>query len=179
MSLVELLATVILIGIMGIALTAGIGTVQRTYGQVVRKANEQTLLHTTLIEMRDAIHKSVDYRVVKDAETNDVSCFKSKEGYWFAFRNNEKGIYIDYYYLVSDADGKTTLQKYGTESRPVVSNMNGEISGIHSVFDGFDDSKKGNGCFGIKNLRVIGKDNTGTNLMDGDNYVYFVKQITQ
>ena len=165
LSLVELMATVVLIGIMGLALVAGIGTVQKTYGQVVRKANEQTLLHTTLIEIRDAIQKSVDYKVVN----GKVTRFKSKDGYWFMFSNNAKGVYIDFYYPVAGTDeiGSQTI------SRPVVSNKNGEISGIHSVFDVDNITVSDNGCICIKNLRVIGGDGKGTELMaDGDKTYY-------
>ena len=82
-SLVETLATVVLLGLMGIALVTGVATIQNTYKKIVRKANEQTILSTTLIEMRNEIRKSVDYDATKGR-------FQSKDGYWFSFRNANK-----------------------------------------------------------------------------------------
>ena len=149
-SMVEMLATVVLLGIMGIALTAGVSTVQRTYNQVVRKANEQTLLSTTLIEMRNAIRKSVEYSVEDDGKVR----FKSEEGYWFAFRpaaGDEKGIRIDYYMMKNDTDA--------VNSMPVVSEADGKISEVYSSFDGVSPVQGKDGVFEIKGLKVGDEDN--------------------
>ena len=164
-SLVELLATVVLLGIMGVALTAGVSTIQRTYNQIVRKANEQTLLSTTLIEMRNLIRKSVDY----DQETKR---FKSEEGYWFAFENNteKSGIQIVYYMDNKPGTGKTG------DPHPLLIQEQGKVSGIYSRFgtDGgviYDSVKN---VFEIKNLEV-GDDGDNPTRLDS----YYVRQIVK
>ncbi len=138
-SLAEVLVTVLLLSIMGLALTVGVTTVHRTYSQIVRKANEQTLLSTTLIEMRNAIRKSVDY---------DNGKFKSEEGYWFSFENagaGEKGIQIAYY---MEADGAKV------ESIPLVSEADGKISNVYSSFSSVTPAAGKDGVFVITGLEV-------------------------
>ena len=162
-SLVETLATVVLLGLMGIALVTGIATIQNTYNKIVRKANEQTVLSTTLIEMRNEIRKSVDYDATKGR-------FHSKDGYWFSFRNankekGEKGIRIDYY-MTKDA---TTP----TQTRPVVSEANGDVSKVYSSFGGIIPVAGSSGVFEIKNLKVGNGTDNETILSS-----YKVKQIT-
>ncbi len=160
-SLVETLATVVLLGLMGIALVTGIATVQNTYNKIVRKANEQTVLSTTLIEMRNEIRKSVNY----DSASGR---FQSKDGYWFSFRNakeDEKGIRIDYY-MTKDA---TTP----TQTRPVVSEANGDVSKVYSSFGGIIPVAGSSGVFEIKNLKVGNGTDNETILSS-----YKVKQIT-
>ena len=141
-SMVEMLATVVLLGIMGVALATGVATIQRTYNRIVRKANEQTLLSTTLIEMRNAIRRSVEY----DASTGR---FKSEEGYWFAFRNasgEEKGIQIEYYQMKDDTSP--------TQTMPVVSEADGKISNIYSSFGEGGGIEGKDGVFTITGLQV-------------------------
>ena len=154
-SLVELLATVVLLGIMGVALTAGVSTIQRTYNQIVRKANEQTLLSTTLIEMRNDIRRSVAY-------DSEKGYFQAKDGYWFTFRNaegsKEKGIQMVYY---MKGEGSSWQE---IRAIPVVSDANGDISNVYSSFSGRVTPKEGNGensIFVISGLKVgqIGGDN--------------------
>ena len=166
-TLVELLATVVLLGIMGVALTTGIHAIQNTYNKIVRKANEQTLLSTTLIEMRNEIRHSVDY----DDKTGR---FQSKDGYWFAFYNgdgadNKKGIIIKYYPTKSTPDGNDTPFK------AVVSDKDGDISKVYSTFTEIKD--EGNGVFGIYGLAVgeVGSTNK-TVLFDDENKGYMVTQ---
>ena len=145
-SLAEVLVTVLLLSIMGLALTVGVTTVHRTYSQIVRKANEQTLLSTTLIEMRNAIRRSVDYDTARGR-------FKSEEGYWFSFENagaGEKGIQIAYY---MEADGAKV------ESIPVVSEADGKISDVYSSFTSVTPAAGKDGIFVISGLEVgNGKD---------------------
>ncbi|MBR2677672.1 MAG: hypothetical protein IKE28_12305 [Solobacterium sp.] len=161
-SLVETLATVVLLGIMGIALVTGIATIQNTYKKIVRKANEQTILSTTLIEMRNEIRKSVDY---------DAGRFQSRDGYWFSFREagtGEKGIYIDYYMT---KDATTPIQK-----RPVVSEANGDVSKVYSSFgDGGGVKKESDGLFVIEKLQVGEAGSTNVTKIDS----YYVSQITR
>ena len=138
-SLAEVLVTVLLLSIMGVALTVGVTTVHRTYSQIVRKANEQTLLSTTLIEMRNAIRRSVDYANGK---------FKSEEGYWLSFENagnGEKGIQIAYY---MESDGAKV------DSIPLVSEADGKISNVYSKFTSVAPAAGNNGIFVITGLEV-------------------------
>ena len=156
-SMVEMLATVVLLGIMGVALTVGVSTIQRTYNRIVRKANEQTLLSTTLIEMRNAIRKSVEY----DSASGR---FKSEEGYWFAFRNakeGEHGIRIEYYQMKDDTSP--------TQTMPVVSEADGKISDVYSKFGSITGN---NGVYTITGLEVGNGTDVSTKL---DSYT--VKQV--
>ena len=160
-SLVETLATVVLLGLMGIALVTGVATIQNTYKKIVRKANEQTILSTTLIEMRNEIRKSVDY----DATT---SRFQSKDGYWFMFRNaneGEKGIRI-VYYMTKDSG---PLEN----PRAVVSEANGDVSNVYSSFGSIEPVAGSPGVFEIKNLKVGNGTDNETVLPS-----YKVRQIT-
>lgn len=102
-TLVETLATIVLLGLMGIALTSGIGAVQRAYNKVVRKANEQVLISTSIIEMRDMIRNSRTY--VK--KNNNILRFFSKDGYWFEFDGDDPdGIQVLYY---ADKDSESPV----------------------------------------------------------------------
>lgn len=54
-SLTEMLATVLIMGFVGIVITTGAATVQRVYRKVVAHANAQTALTTTITLMKDQI----------------------------------------------------------------------------------------------------------------------------
>ena len=54
-SLTEMLATVLIMGFVGIIITTGAATVQRVYRKVVAHANAQTALTTTIILMKDQL----------------------------------------------------------------------------------------------------------------------------
>lgn len=54
-SLTEMLATVLIIGFVGIIITTGAATVQRVYRKVVAHANAQTALTTTITLMKDQL----------------------------------------------------------------------------------------------------------------------------
>ena len=136
-SLLELLATVAIMSLMGIAAITGIQAIQRASDKIIRKSNEETLLATTLTAMKDSIRFSTDF----DATTGR---FHSSEGPWFAFHNEDDGIYIDYF-KSKDATNPTT-------SIPVISSANGAISRIHSSFDSI--SEESEGLYKISNLTV-------------------------
>ena len=148
-SLIETLATVVLLGLMGIAMTAGVVAVNRAYAKVVRKANEQILLSTTIVEMRDIIRHSTDYK-----EKEGKKYFRTDKGYWVEFINPEdnSGISVQYnmYNLAED-----TFTAHGAPVA-LVPGKNGEISKIHSVFTAISDSK--NGVYTIEGIRVKGDD---------------------
>lgn len=54
-SLTEILATVLIMGFVGIIITTGAATVQRVYRKVVAHANAQTALTTTITLMKDQL----------------------------------------------------------------------------------------------------------------------------
>ena len=54
-SLTEMLATVLIMGFVGIVITTGAATVQRVYRKVVAHANAQTALTTTITLMKDQL----------------------------------------------------------------------------------------------------------------------------
>ena len=54
-SLTEMLATVLIMGFVGIIITTGAATVQRVYRKVVAHANVQTALTTTITLMKDQL----------------------------------------------------------------------------------------------------------------------------
>lgn len=54
-SLTEMLATVLIMGFVGIIITTGAATVQRVYRKVVAHANAQTALTTTITLMKDQL----------------------------------------------------------------------------------------------------------------------------
>lgn len=54
-SLTEMLATVLIMGFVGIIITTGVATVQRVYRKVVAHANAQTALTTTITLMKDQL----------------------------------------------------------------------------------------------------------------------------
>ena len=167
-SFVEMLATVALLGIMGVALVVGVSTIHKTHSQIVRKANEQTLLSTTLIEMRNEIRKSVDF---KD-EGTEIR-FKSKDGYWFSFVNptgEENGIQIQYYYMNESG----TLEQLPNTKKPVVSKSNGLISGLFSNFGSITKYNSVPGAFVIDGLTV--KNGTDTPVVLE---TYIVKQVVK
>ena len=136
-SFAELLATVAIMGLMGVAMISGIQAVQSAYDKITRKANEQTILSTTLTAMKDSIRFSTDF----DSETGR---FHSSDGPWFSFHNEEDGIYIDYF------KNKSSLSP--TTSIPVISSANGAVSRIHSSFDSITEESEG--LYKITNLSV-------------------------
>ncbi len=142
-SLLEMMVTVLLLGIMGAALTYGVSTVNNTHNKIVRKANEQTLLSTTLIEMRNWIRYSTEYYV-----SGSRVLFHSDKGYWIEFvNNNDKGICVSAY-----SDFKNTEPN---ETFALVSEYDGKISGIHSELGSISVE---NGRFNINDLIVKGDD---------------------
>ena len=119
-SLAETLISMIFIGFLGVAVTSGIAAIQRSYGTIVRKANEQVLLSTTVTEIKDLVRYSIDYDTLQNR-------FQSKDGVWFDFQNTDAGIYVSYYPTIDSA--------FPAQSLPLVPDANGRISKIKSSFD--------------------------------------------
>ena len=145
LSMVETLATVVLVGLMGIVVATGVNTVHRTYEQIVTKANEQTLLSTTIIELRNELRYSVDVDLVSD--TDIVKRIQSEKGYWLSYENDEDGnggIRVNYY---SDKDATDPIK-----STYLVAKANGDISNVYSSYEG--DITYEDGKFTISGLKV-------------------------
>lgn len=68
-SLTEMLATVLIMGFVGIIITTGAATVQRVYRKVVAHANAQTALTTTITLMKDQLAFADPESVGNDSET--------------------------------------------------------------------------------------------------------------
>ena len=141
LSFVELLATVVLIGLMGIVITTGVTTINNTYKKIVKKANEQTLLSTTLIELKNLLRYSSSITV---DESGNFDKAVSEKGIWYSLVNTDDGIKIAY--LSSEDATPTDANTYY-----LVSKDDGEISGIYSSFEKITYS---NGVFAVHGLKV-------------------------
>lgn len=71
-SLTEMLATVLIMGFVGIIITTGAATVQRVYRQVVAHANAQTALTTTITLMKDQLAFADPESIGNGSETGTV-----------------------------------------------------------------------------------------------------------
>ena len=154
-TLAETLATIILLGLMGVALVGGISAVQRAYQTVVRKANEQVLLSTTLTEMRDLLRHTQDYRKV-----GNEWYFQHDDGYWFRFYNAKEddkntGVAVMYYYLNSSEE---LTPDGGDRVYYLVPVSNGDVSGVYSSISDDTFSVENESAYPvilkIKNLKV-------------------------
>ena len=148
-TLVETLATVILLGLMGITMVAGISAIRNAYEKVVRRANEQILLSTTLTEMRNLIRTSTDYK-------EESGRFKSEDGYWFKFEKSDDGVMVVYY-----PDSKVESEKL--EDALLVPKANGAISQISVEYEKLE--KQENGTFMMTNIKVGKKGDTENTLV--------------
>ena len=71
-SLTEMLATVLIMGFVGIIITTGAATVQRVYRKVVAHANAQTALTTTITLMKDQLAFADPESIGNGSETGTV-----------------------------------------------------------------------------------------------------------
>ena len=172
-TMVETLTTVVLIGFMGTALVAGIAAIQNSYSKIVRRANEQVLMSTTITEMRNMIRHSKDDDSEEDGTSEGIEGaeddaerfsprFQSDDGYWFEFYNSSQGIKVRYY-----------MEKTGgrkIEDVLLVPEANGKISGIYSSCDKI--SPNDDGTYTITGLSVgPDRDNEEVNLLVLDKYI--------
>lgn len=72
-SLTEMLATVLIMGFVGIIITTGAATVQRVYRKVVAHANAQTALTTTITLMKDQLAFADPESIGNGSETGAFS----------------------------------------------------------------------------------------------------------
>ncbi len=127
-SLTEVLATVLLVGLLGIGVTTGINTVSNTYLLIIRKANEQILLSTTLTELKNKLRYAAD----AETESGIVSRICSEEGIWFDVVNGsdeDPGLKIRYYV---DEDETDPQEK---NIYDLVPQADGSVSDVYSSLD--------------------------------------------
>lgn len=78
-SLTEMLATVLIMGFVGIIITTGAATVQRVYRKVVAHANAQTALTTTITLMKDQLAFADPERITVSGTTISFQNLNSGE----------------------------------------------------------------------------------------------------
>lgn len=78
-SLTEMLATVLIMGFVGIIITTGAATVQRVYRKVVAHANAQTALTTTITLMKDQLAFADPERITVSGTTISFKNLNSGE----------------------------------------------------------------------------------------------------
>lgn len=153
--MIEMLATVVLLGIMGVALTAGIGAVRTAYNKVVKRANEQVLLSTTITEMRNLIQGAE----AAERSEGGIMYFKSPDGYWFHFISDtteeNNGIKVNYLYL----DPITKAPSTPVASVNLIPRELNSKYGLYSAFGSIDWANKEKGIVKIEGLSVKSETN--------------------
>ena len=87
-TLVELLVTVLVMSLAGIAMTTGFRMVQNSYNDMTKKANAETLLSTTIYEISS--HVRYADNVFTDKEGNNTRFFDTNSGYIIKIDNPDK-----------------------------------------------------------------------------------------
>ena len=168
-TLTETLATVVLLGLMGVALVAGIGAVQKAYGKIVRKANEQVLLSTALTEMRDILR----YTSASETGSAESDYFKSEDGYWIQFSKSEenKAIKIKYFWRSLDGSSWETAHP----DRSLVFKKKEDSSNVNmDIHAEFDSVKYSGGKITIKGLKVVNDNDESDAVVLSKDYIISV-----
>ena len=122
-SLTEMLATVLIMGFVGIIITTGAATVQRVYRKVVAHANAQTALTTTITLMKDQLAFADPESIGNGSETG--TGFGNSQT--IVFRNLNSG-------------EQTITLNPGTASGTTTIDLNaaagGTVNGVDSVTNG-------------------------------------------
>lgn len=158
-SLTEMLATVLIMGFVGIIITTGAATVQRVYRKVVAHANAQTALTTTITLMKDQLAFADPESVGNGSETG--TAFGNSQTIVFKNLNSgEQTITLN----PGNASGTATIDPTGV--------VNGAGSGTNGATGGAADvgtTGGGNGTNGTGTanrgftLTYTTGDGTGTN----------------
>ena len=133
-SLTEMLATVLIMGFVGIIITTGAATVQRVYRKVVAHANAQTALTTTITLMKDQLAFADPESITGNGTT-------------ISFQNLNSG------------EQKITLNP-GTASGTATIDPSAAAGGTNGVSNGTTESGTANRGF---TLTYTAGDGTGTN----------------
>ena len=144
-SLTEMLATVLIMGFVGIIITTGAATVQRVYRKVVAHANAQTALTTTITLMKDQL-AFADPQSIGNASVTGAGFENSQT---IVFKNLNSG-------------EQTITLNPGTASGTVTIDPNaaagGTVNGVGSVTNGTTGGAADAGATGGGN----GTNGTGT-----------------
>lgn len=144
-SLTEMLATVLIMGFVGIIITTGAATVQRVYRKVVAHANAQTALTTTITLMKDQLAFANPESIGNGSETG--TGFGNSQT--IVFRNLNSG-------------EQTITLNPGTASGTVTIDPNaafgGTVNGVRSITNGTTGGAADAGATGGGN----GTNETGT-----------------
>lgn len=148
-TLSELLITVVLVGLITLAVAGGVGMVSRSYTKVVDRADAETLLATTLNKMQDELcFARVDLET--PTGTDNWSFISGVSGLRIRFNKGAepKGAYMEF--LVSNAGSSTNNKTYYFTEQ----NNNRMYVTYESCVPAADANGKVFG-FTITNLRVV------------------------
>lgn len=125
-SLTEMLATVLIMGFVGIIITTGAATVQRVYRKVVAHANAQTALTTTITLMKDQLAFADPESVGNGSETG--TGFRNSQTIVFKNLNSgEQTITLN----PGNASGTVTI-----DPNAAAGGTGGTVDGVGSVTNG-------------------------------------------
>ena len=134
-SLTEMLATVLIMGFVGIIITTGAATVQRVYRKVVAHANAQTALTTTITLMKDQL-AFADPESIRDASVTGEGFENSQT---IVFKNLNSGEQ-----MITLNPGTATI-----DSSAAAGGMNGTSGVVNGATGGAADAGTTGGGNGI------------------------------
>ena len=151
-SLTEMLATVLIMGFVGIIITTGAATVQRVYRKVVAHANAQTALTTTITLMKDQL-AFADPESIGDASVTGEGFGNSQT---IVFKNLNSGEQ-----MITLNPGTATIDSSATAGGTNgTTGIDVEAGGTNGVSNGTTGSGTANRGF---TLTYTTGDGTGTN----------------
>lgn len=125
-SLTEMLATVLIMGFVGIIITTGAATVQRVYRKVVAHANAQTALTTTITLMKDQL-AFADPDSIGNASVTGAGFENSQTIVFKNLNSGEQTITLN----PGTASGTVTI-----EPNAAAGSAGGTVNGVGSVTNG-------------------------------------------
>lgn len=147
-SLTEMLATVLIMGFVGIIITTGAATVQRVYRKVVAHANAQTALTTTITLMKDQL-AFADPESIGDGSETGTGFGNSQTIVFRNLNSGEQTITLN----PGTASGTVTI-----DPNAAAGDTGGTVNGVGSVTNGTTGGAADAGATGGGN----GTNGTGT-----------------
>lgn len=147
-SLTEMLATVLIMGFVGIIITTGAATVQRVYRKVVAHANAQTALTTTITLMKDQL-AFADPESIGDGSETGTGFGNSQTIVFRNLNSGEQTITLN----PGTASGTATI-----DPNAAAGDTGGTVNGVGSVTNGTTGGAADAGATGGDN----GTNGTGT-----------------
>lgn len=147
-SLTEMLATVLIMGFVGIIITTGAATVQRVYRKVVAHANAQTALTTTITLMKDQL-AFADPESIGDGSETGTGFGNSQTIVFRNLNSGEQTITLN----SGTASGTETI-----DPNAAAGDTGGTVNGVGSVTNGTTGGATDAGATGGDN----GTNGTGT-----------------